>query len=53
MSHNLKLGLTILRFYFKPEEDIRDKHMGFRNVLGTMEALFGVTLMTQRRLDMN
>jgi Reverse transcriptase (RNA-dependent DNA polymerase) len=55
MSHTLKLFLKIIhkRIYKKLEEGISNTQFGFREGLGTREALFGINVLFQRCLDMN
>lgn len=55
MSHTLKLLLKIIqhRTYHKLEQEISQTRFGFREDLGTREALFGVNVLIQRSLDMN
>ena len=55
MSHTLKLFLKIIhkRIYRKLEEDISNTQFGFREGLGTREALFGINVFFQRYLDIN
>lgn len=55
MSHTLKLFLKIIhkRIYRKLEEDMSNTQFGFREGLGTREALFGINVLFQRCLDMN
>lgn len=55
MSHVLKIFLKIIhgRIFRKSEETISDSQFGFRNGLGTRDALFGMQVLTQRCLDVN
>lgn len=55
MSHTLKLFLKIIhkRIYRKLEEGISNTQFGFREGLGTREALFGINVLFQRCLDVN
>ncbi|XP_060527642.1 uncharacterized protein LOC132702840 [Cylas formicarius] len=55
MCHILKVLLKInhRRIYKKLEIDIEDTQFGFRNGLGTREALFAFNVLTQRCLDVN
>lgn len=55
MGHTLKTFLKVIhaRIYRKLEQDISDTQFGFRNGLGTREALFALNVMSQRCLDMN
>lgn len=55
MSHTLKLFLKIIhkRIYRRLEEDISNTQFGFREGLGTREALFGINVLFQRCLDIN
>ena len=55
MSHTLKLFLKIIhkRIYRKLEEEISSTQFGFREGLGTREALFGINVLFQRCLDIN
>ena len=55
MSHTLKLFLKVIhnRIYRKLDSDISDSQFGFRNGVGTREALFAVNVLTQRCLDVN
>ena len=55
MSHILKAFLKIIheRIYPKLEEDIGETQFGFRNGLGTREALFSHNVLIQRARDVN
>ena len=55
MSHVLKTFLRIIhtRIYTKCEREIDPVQFGFRNGLGTREALFSLNVLTQRCRDMN
>ncbi|XP_030747669.1 uncharacterized protein LOC115876118 [Sitophilus oryzae] len=55
MSHVLKTFLRIIhtRIYKKFENQMDNTQFGFRNGLGTREALFSLNVMTQRCRDMN
>lgn len=55
MSHTLKTFLKIIhsRIYKKLEIDISENQFGFRNGMGTREALFAVNVIIQKCLDMN
>lgn len=55
MSHTLKIFLKIihLRIYRKLELDISETQFGFRNALGTREALFAFNVLIQRCMDVN
>lgn len=55
MSHTLKSFLKIIqhRIHRKLEQDISETQFGFRNGLGTREALFALNVLTQRCLDVN
>lgn len=55
MSHTLKLFLKIIhkRISLKLENDISSSQFGFRQGLGTREALFGINTLVQRSLDVN
>lgn len=55
MSSVLKLFLKILhkRIYKKCEEYISETQFGFRNGLGTRDALFGLQVLVQRCMDIN
>ena len=55
MSHILKTFLKIIhtRIHRKLEIDISDTQFGFRNGVGTREALFALNVMSQRCLDIN
>jgi hypothetical protein len=55
MSHVLKTFLRIIhtRIYKKCEFQMSDTQFGFRNGLGTREALFALNVLTQRCRDMN
>ena len=55
MSHTLKLFLKVIhnRIYRKLDSNISDCQFGFRNGVGTREALFAVNVLTQRCLDVN
>jgi Reverse transcriptase (RNA-dependent DNA polymerase) len=55
MSHALKILLNIIhsRIYKKLEEGISETQFGFRNGLGTREALFGIQVLIQRARDVN
>lgn len=55
MSHVLKTFLRIIhaRIYRKCEYQMDNTQFGFRNGLGTREALFSLNVMTQRCRDMN
>jgi hypothetical protein len=55
MSHALKLLLKIIhtRIYKKIEEDISNTQFGFRDAMGTREALFTFNTLVQRCYDSN
>lgn len=55
MSHTLKAFLKIIhgRIARTLEYDISDTQFGFRNGMGTREALFGLNVLAQRCMDMN
>ena len=55
MSHLLKLFLKIIhrRIYKLCEEQIAPTQFGFRNAVGTREALFSIQVLFQRCRDMN
>lgn len=55
MSHTLKILLKIIhtRIRSKLELDISESQFGFRNGVGTREALFSLNVLTQRCLDVN
>lgn len=55
MSHVLKTFLRVIhtRIYKKCEFQMDDAQFGFRNGLGTREALFSLSILTQRCRDMN
>lgn len=55
MSHTLKLFLKVIheRIYRKLETRITNTQFGFRNGLGTREALFSVQVLIQRCRDTN
>lgn len=55
MSHSLKIFLKIIhqRVFRKLEQDISETQFGFRNAMGTREALFAFNVLTQRCMDMN
>ncbi|KAJ2952534.1 hypothetical protein O0L34_g6852 [Tuta absoluta] len=55
MSHMLKIFLKIIhsRIHTKIEDKISDTQFGFRNGLGTRDALFGYQVLMQRCWDMN
>ena len=55
MSHVLKTFLRVIhtRIYNKCEQQVDDTQFGFRNGLGTREALFSINVLTQRARDMN
>ena len=55
MSHVLKTFLRVVhtRIYKKCEQQVNDTQFGFRNGLGTREALFSINVLTQRARDMN
>lgn len=55
MSHVLKTFLRVIhtRIYKKCEGQMGDTQFGFRNGLGTREALFSLNVLTQRARDMN
>lgn len=55
MGHTLKVFLKVIhtRIHRKLDVDIGDTQFGFRNGLGTREALFALNVMCQRCLDMN
>ncbi|KAI5633986.1 reverse transcriptase (RNA-dependent DNA polymerase) domain-containing protein [Phthorimaea operculella] len=55
MSHMLKIFLKVIhcRINNKIEENISDTQFGFRNGLGTRDALFGFQVLMQRCWDMN
>uniref|UniRef100_A0A8D8SN59 Craniofacial development protein 2 n=1 Tax=Cacopsylla melanoneura TaxID=428564 RepID=A0A8D8SN59_9HEMI len=54
MSHVLKVFLRIIhsRLYLKIEEHIGETQFGFRNNLGTREALFGIQVLVQKCRDL-
>jgi hypothetical protein len=54
MSHVLKLFLKVIqgRIYNKCEETITESQFGFRNGLGTRDALFCMQVLVQRCMDM-
>lgn len=54
MSHVLKIFLRIIhsRLYMKIEEHISETQFGFRNNLGTREALFGIQVLVQKCRDL-
>ena len=49
MSHTLKIFLKVIhrRIHKKVEEGISDMQFGFRNSLGTRDALFAFNVLTQ------
>lgn len=55
MSHSLKIFLKIMhqRIFIKLEQDISETQFGFRNAMGTREALFAFNVLTQRCMDVN
>lgn len=55
MSHILKIFLRIIynRLYKKCEQNIKKTQFGFRNGLGTRDALFTFQVLIQRTRDMN
>lgn len=55
MSHVLKIFIRIIhtRIYQKCENQIDQTQFGFRNGVGTREALFALNILTQRCRDMN
>lgn len=55
MSHVLKVFLRIIhtRIYTKCEFEIGSTQFGFRNGVGTREAVFSLNVLTQRCRDMN
>ncbi|CAH2267750.1 jg15167 [Pararge aegeria aegeria] len=55
MSHVLKLFLKVIhsRIYSKCESQLSYTQFGFRNGLGTRDALFGYQVLVQRFWDMN
>jgi hypothetical protein len=55
MSHTLKIFLKIvhIRIYKKAEEYMSQEQFGFRNGLGTKEALFSIQILVQRCQDIN
>ncbi|XP_071580242.1 uncharacterized protein [Temnothorax nylanderi] len=55
MSHVLKIFLRIIhtRIFKKCEYQLDETQFGFRNGLGTREALFSLNVLTQRCRDMN
>lgn len=55
MSHTLKIFLKIIhqRIYRKLEQDISNTQFGFRNAMGTREALFAFNVLAQRCMDVN
>lgn len=55
MSHTLKMFLKIIhnRICMKLEEELSDTQFGFRDALGTREALFAYNVSVQRCLDVN
>lgn len=55
MCHTLKIFLKIIhnRIFRKLEEGMSDTQMGFRKGMGTREALYGISILRQRCLDMN
>lgn len=55
MSHALKIFLKIIhqRIFRKLEQDISETQFGFRNAIGTREALFAFNVLTQRCMDVN
>lgn len=55
MSHVLKVFLKIIhaRIYKKCESNVTDTQFGFRNGLGTREALFAIQVLFQRCRDVN
>src|SRR5262249_3570638 len=54
-SHALKTSLRIIhtRIYKKCEQLVDNSQFGFRNGMGTREALFSLNVLTQRARDMN
>ena len=55
MSHVLKVYLRIIhsRIYWKCEQKMGHTQFGFRNGVGTREALLAINVLTQRCRDMN
>lgn len=55
MSHVLKIYLKVIhaRIYNKLESQLSDSQFGFRNGLGTREALFFIQVLVQRCRDVN
>ena len=55
ISHTLKVFLKVIhgRISRKLEEEIDESQFGFRNGLGTREALFALNVLAQRCMDMN
>lgn len=55
MSHTLKILLKVIhhRIYKTLEQDISETQFGFRDGLGTREALFALNVLAQRCMDMN
>lgn len=55
MSHVLKVFLRVIhtRIFRKCEQQMSDTQFGFRSGLGTREALYAITVLTQRCRDMN
>jgi hypothetical protein len=55
MSHTLKLFLKIIhrRLYAKLENNISTTQFGFKQGMGTREALFSKNTLIQRCLDVN
>lgn len=53
MSHTLKIFLRIIhnRIRQKCEEDLEETQFGFRNALGTREALFALNILLQKCRD--
>lgn len=51
--HTLKVSLCIIhkRIYAKLDIEISDNQLGFRKEMGTREALFGLSILMQRCLD--
>lgn len=55
MSHTLKIFLKIIhrRIFRKIEQDLSETQFGFRNAMGTREALFAFNVLSQRLMDVN
>lgn len=55
MSHTLKIFLKIIhaRIYQQCEANIEETQFGFRNAVGTREALFALNVLIQRCRDIN